>query len=174
MTEPSAYPDLTDAPPMIHGRPVHPVANLFPLMTGADFDALVADIQAHGVREPGRLDKNGNILDGRNRARACAQLGIEMPWITGAGADLDPVVFIASLNLHRRHLNESQRAIIAAKLATMKNGDNQHTKGSSGEPPSVSTARAAATMKVGPATVKRAKLVLVHGTKEEQASVETG
>lgn len=36
--------------------------------------------------------------------------------------DPDPVVFSLSANLQRRHLNESQRAMVAAKLANLANG----------------------------------------------------
>jgi hypothetical protein len=63
------------------------------------------------------------ILDGRNRYRAAILKGInprfreELP--------PDPYAFVASANLHRRHLDESQRAMIAARLATLREGERK-------------------------------------------------
>ena len=52
----------------------HPLANVFPLLEGEEFDALVADIAASGLCEAVWLYE-GQILDGRNRYRACQRLG---------------------------------------------------------------------------------------------------
>jgi N6-adenosine-specific RNA methylase IME4/ParB-like chromosome segregation protein Spo0J len=103
----------------------HPAADLFPLIEGAEFDALVADVAAHGVREPIVLH-DGRILDGRNRFRAAQAAGVECPTREYDGDD--PVGFVVSANLRRRHLNESQRAMIADTLATLPRGANQHAQ----------------------------------------------
>ena len=53
----------------------HPAANLFPMMTAAELDALGDDMLEHGQRESIVLYM-GTILDGRNRYRACILKGI--------------------------------------------------------------------------------------------------
>src|SRR5262245_58355928 len=92
----------------------HPVANIFPLMEGTEFEALKADIAANGLREP-IWTFDGQIVDGRNRYRACQELGIEpatCEW-NGRGS---LVKFVVSLNLHRRHLTSSQSAVVALEV----------------------------------------------------------
>src|SRR5262245_48694235 len=134
----------------------HPLADIFPLMEGEDFDALVADIKAHGLREPIVVYEN-QILDGRNRARACEVAGVEPTFIPYM--DDDPLGFVISANLRRRHLDASQRAMVAAKLATLKLGDNQHSEG-------LSIDRASDLLNVGVATAHRAREVIAHGAPE--------
>ena len=91
----------------------HPAANLFPLMAVSEFEELVADIEKRGVLEAITV-LGGQILDGRNRWRACEELGIEPPTTDFRGPD--PYAFVIAKNIRRRQLNESQRAIIAAEM----------------------------------------------------------
>ena len=64
--------------PTWNGR-THPAARVFPLLTGEEFDALVADIERNGLLSPGVLLPDGTLLDGRNRQRACKKAGVPMP-----------------------------------------------------------------------------------------------
>jgi len=104
----------------------HPLANLFPLIEGDDFAALTADIKTRGLHDIIDIYQ-GKILDGRNRYRALVAAGIDIekrhfrafhPEFYG-----DPLDYVIAKNLKRRHLNESQRAMVADKLATMRQGE---------------------------------------------------
>jgi ParB-like chromosome segregation protein Spo0J len=91
----------------------HPASELFPLLEGEEFEKFKMDIQKNGCLEP-IIILDGQILDGRNRWRACQDLGIK-PNIKEWNSDTNPIEFVLSMNLHRRHLTPSQRADIAAK-----------------------------------------------------------
>jgi hypothetical protein len=98
--------------------PFHPIANLFPLMEGAEFNALVADIKAHGLREP-IVIYEGKILDGRNRYRACRRLRYKLTNNHFRRVDVlvdDPVAYVTSANIHRRHLTAEGKRKVIAKL----------------------------------------------------------
>jgi N6-adenosine-specific RNA methylase IME4/ParB-like chromosome segregation protein Spo0J len=142
----------------------HPLANIFPLVEGSEFDELVADIREHGLHEPIVVYED-KILDGRNRLRACVAAGVEPAFMPYTGDD--PISYVISLNLRRRHLDESQRAMVAAKLATLKRGDNQHSP--IGE---TSQAKAAELLNVGKRSVERATEVRDHGAPELVSAVE--
>lgn len=145
----------------------HPLANIFPLIEGTDFDELVSDIRVHGVREPIWLYQ-GEIIDGRNRYRASEVAGVDCPM--REYLDDDPVAFVISLNLKRRHLSESQRAMVAAKLANLGEGRPSETTPIG----AVSQTDAALLLNVGHRSVQRAKEVRDHGAAELQRAVERG
>ncbi len=158
---------------------VHPVAALFPYIEGDAFREFVEDIRVNGQREPVVLDPEGRLLDGRNRARACQALGIDVKETRYSGDDAE--AWIISHNVHRRHLTESQRSMIAAKLANLPNGVRSDRadlpspigKGSKSTP--VTRIRdAAAALNVGASSVSRAKTVLNSGDADLIKSVETG
>jgi len=104
----------------------HQIADLFPLMEGEQFRNFVADIKENGLINPIYIYE-GQILDGRNRYNACLKLGIEPRYVKYTGDD--PVGFVISKNLHRRHLNAYQRAKIA--LIIMKQLESEIKVGES-------------------------------------------
>lgn len=145
---------------------IHPIANIFPTMGEAEFAALKDDISAHGQHEPIRL-ADGAVIDGRHRLRACAELGIDAQARSYAG--VDPVGFIVSLNLHRRHLSESQRGMVAARLADLPVGTNQHAQICA-----LSQTAAAELLNVSRRTVQSAAKVHASGAPELAQAVEQG
>ncbi len=90
---------------------IHPAADLFPMMDAETFAGLVEDVRANGLIEPIWLTPDGLLLDGRNRLAACQLVGIEPATRTFKGDD--PVRFVLGLNVHRRHMTQSQLAVLA-------------------------------------------------------------
>jgi hypothetical protein len=94
--------------------PIHDACNIFPMMAPDEFEDLVIDIRANGQREPIWVHR-GMVIDGRNRLKACAELGIE-PQFREWDGDGSLVEFVVSLNLHRRHLSSGQRAACGSEI----------------------------------------------------------
>lgn len=93
---------------------IHPAADLFPLVEGDELKELCADIKNRGLQQPIVVWHDGSLLDGRNRLLACYRTNQEVVLERYEGDD--PVQFSLSANLHRRHLNSGQRAIVALKV----------------------------------------------------------
>lgn len=99
------YPEITG---------IHPAADLFPLVHGDEFQELCADIKERGLQQPITIWTDGTLLDGRNRLMACYETHQDVVLERYEGSD--PVQFSLSANLHRRHLNQGQKAMVALKV----------------------------------------------------------
>ena len=146
----------------------HEIANIFPMMDGAEYNALRDDIKQNGLIEQIVLYEN-KILDGRNRYRACLDADVDISYKHYAG--INPVGYVVSKNLTRRHLDEGQRGMIAGRLANMKHGEKKTDRSID---PSVSQPEAAELMNVSIPTVKRAKQVLKSENEELIQAVDEG
>jgi len=145
---------------------VHPAAELFPMIPDSDFDAFVEDIRVNGQMEPVVLDADGRLLDGRNREKACRRLGVQ---VTTRRYDGDnPLQFVISHNLRRRHLTDSQRAMIAAELATLAVGTNRFSVGPPDGGP-ITQAAVKSLMQVSDGSLYRARVIQRDGTPELRA-----
>lgn len=146
----------------------HPLANLFPLIEGKEFQDLVDDVGRYGVIEPVEL-LDDKILDGRNRYRAWLASGgtAEISFKTYEGSD--PVAYVVSKNLRRRHLDESQRAMIAAELPRVAFGDVEESPDNA-----LTREERAALLNVSVRSVDRAQDVRDKGAPELVDAVRAG
>ncbi|AJE23807.1 plasmid replication/partition related protein [Azotobacter chroococcum] len=154
----------------------HPFSNLFPLLQGEDFTNLAKDIELHGQREPIILFE-GRILDGRNRYRACLELGREPDTRPFEGADA--LEFVLSLNLRRRQLTIAQRAVIAAELSALREQIAQaeaksSAPGETSHDSAMGIEQAAQLLGISPRSVSSASRVVREGAPELVDAVRNG
>jgi N6-adenosine-specific RNA methylase IME4 len=147
---------------------------LLPDLTSDEYAALKDDIAKRGVQVPVEYDDDGNVLDGHHRLRACADLGIkEWPRVVRVGmSENQKAEHVLALNLDRRHLNESQRAMIAAKLANAP----AHRPAEISAPIGalITQPEAAEMLSVGKRSVQRASVVLEEAPPDVIEAVEQG
>jgi hypothetical protein len=171
------------------GLPYHPLADIFPLIEGAEFEEMVADLKARKERGEKNvlLEKivlhEGKILDGRNRYRACIEADLFKPGSDAKvhirdtthfvvlPANQNVIEFVVSKNIHRRHFKEGQRAYFAAELANMRVGGKDTN---SANLQNWSQERAAKVANVSTRSVASAAKVIENGVREIVEAVRDG
>src|SRR5208337_2407570 len=132
---------------------LHEYAEIFPTMSVAELEQLEEDIKAKGLQHKITLYQ-GKILDGRHRYEICKKLSLEADFQEYDGDD--PLGYVVTANLCRRHLSDSQRAIIAARLKE-KGWSSANLRSEK------KSEQAAAALNVKPRTVESAANVLKLG-----------
>jgi hypothetical protein len=140
--------------------PIHPAADLFPLMAPDELKALGEDIKKNGLKIPivfclADDGKGKLLLDGRNRLDAMELIGrklvnrrdelaLDPMYLHGLANDDDPYAFVISINIRRRHLTTDQKRELIAKLikATPEKSDRQIAETAKASPTTVGTVRA--------------------------------
>jgi len=106
--------------------PIHPAAELFPLMSQEELRELGENIKIHGLKSHLKVYK-GKLLDGRNRIEAMELVGVSINWTDPLGRpfdhlneQVDPYEYVIAVNLHRRHLTSEQKRELIAKVLKVK------------------------------------------------------
>ena len=130
--------------------PIHPAADLLPMMSEPELLELGQDILKRCLLEGVALF-DGQLLDGRNRLDAMEkanvrlvvddQLDRNIPHRNVRGCD--PVAYVLSKNIHRRHLTNEQRLELISKLvtATPEKSDRQIAEQAQASPTTVGKIR---------------------------------
>lgn len=190
------------------GHESHPLADTLPMLDegSPEFKALVSSMKARGydrdepvlrvvTRQDGTPAKSLKsntplkrlVLDGRNRVVAGDRAGVKVLFrdhliledgtAEGLGKLVD-VVF--GKNLARRNLNDDQRAMIAARLASLTPGrpagGRPGTAAPKGTPPpgGITQEEAASRLNVSVRSLQRAKEVQENAIPEVKSAVERG
>jgi ParB-like chromosome segregation protein Spo0J len=162
---------ITDISEVVNWQELEPheLASIFPKLLWGPLNKLANDIAQVGLLEPIVLYE-GKILDGWNRYKACRIADVQPHFVTYTGA-YPALYYVQSKNIERRHLGNGQRALIAAKLATLTHGgdrrstDQDRNSGLASEP-SHTQEDAAAFMHTSVDSLQVAKKVIESGNQE--------
>ena len=145
----------------------HPLCLAFPPLPDDEQAALNADVKQNGVRDAGWLYE-GMILEGRHRTIAARAAGKPMLYREFTGKD--PVSFVVSANMRRRHLSVAQRAMVLVRLEEFQHGGKR--KGLARK--MLSRGELAELGQVSRGTLTRAAAVRDHGAPALQDAAAKG
>jgi hypothetical protein len=148
----------------------HPLSSAFPAIPESDRAALRADLEANGQQILIVLHE-GMVLDGWHRHCILIELGIE-PKTKILPEGKDPRAFVRSVNMHRRHLNASQRAM--AEVAISEWQPHGRPKGEPGSPLSSTKEKMARAADVSTKTIQQAKIVAKQAPAATVKAVKDG
>jgi len=161
----------------------HAYAEFLPMIsTARESEALKAGILKHGLLEPITIH-DGKILDGRNRHRAiCELLTYEKDFnydnvvkFAPVPEGFTPEQYVITRNLHRRNLNESQRALFAGLMLLEFKEDRTLTKEQRTNLPKGSkTSHFGKIFNVSGSSVKSAQIVIKRGLPDVKDFVQKG
>jgi len=134
----------------------HALSAAFPSMPTSQFEELVEDIRVNGLVEPIVLFEN-QILDGWHRWSACQRADREAKYTVYEGNN--PVEYVKSKNLHRRHLTESQRAMAVVACSEWRKLSTDYAQAH----PVDNLTKLAEEADVGRDTIKRAQIAFEAG-----------
>lgn len=138
----------------------HPLSAAFPVMPDNEYADLRADLATHGQREY-IIVHDEMILDGWHRYRAMIELG-KPPKMEDLDSRIEPMGYVLSKNLQRRHLTASQRAVAVAECAAWRpRGLNSSSATVADDAPTAK--EMAETAHVGVRTIERAKAAVKSG-----------
>jgi len=117
---------------LIGGFTVHPAAAVFPLIEGDDFNDLCDSIRSHGVQHPAVV-RGSELLDGRNRMRACERLKAEgwdgsCPTIEWKDVGRNVAEWIWDTNAIRRHMDDDGIAMASSVIWPLIAKENEARK----------------------------------------------
>ena len=101
---------------------LHKYCALLPRMMADEYQILKADIKVHGLLEP-IVTYEDSILDGRHRYNICEELAVQPAYVQFESLSYNgsPLDFVISKH-QRRNLTPDQKAVLADKIANIKNG----------------------------------------------------
>jgi hypothetical protein len=176
-----AIPGAPNGPPPapLTKLEIHPVANLFPPMREKEYEAFKAQIiKDQRIYDP-IWTYQGKIIDGRHRQRVSEETGIPATYQEWDGKG-SLTEFVLSQNLHRRHLKEAQRAMVAARIKPQFEEEARERQGWAGKDTDLSnncykgraSEMAGQMLGVSFMSVERACKILDNGATELIAAVD--
>jgi len=96
----------------------HPAAAIFDLLEDEALDSLAESIREHGLKQKIKI-LDGQIIDGRNRYRACLLAGVTPAYdeISLVNGEL-PADYVYAVNDKRRHLDHDARSLAGSRYKT--------------------------------------------------------